>query len=286
MKTVFFTYASKKYLKSARKLLRTAKKYNIFDELKIFSRKELESTKFYIENKIILDEPEGGGCFLWKIFYLHQEYSKLIEGDIIFYADAGSYFIKNPKPLINLCLEKEILLFNINNSPLNKHWTKRDTFVIMDMDSKSFYEKEQYNAAFQLYKKTPENDIFLDELLHYGKLFDAISYRKNKLEKTNLKGFVEHRSDQSILSLLAANYNIEYHRDPSQWGNYKKPLHLRKKNEWTSLNYVKNPIDNSPYETLIYHHRNKKKISELKERVWWINKINGYKNLIKSVISK
>jgi hypothetical protein len=54
------------------------------------------------------------------------------------------------------------------------------------------------------------------------------------ITKPNLKGFKDHRHDQSILSNLAVKYNINLNPQPSQMGD-------------TALN--------RPYKQLLYHHR-------------------------------
>ena len=267
MKVNFLTYCSKEYLKSANKLIKSAQKYNRFNETLLYTREDLVKTDFYQENKKILDEPEGGGCFLWKIYYLHKEYFNLEEGDILFYVDAGSNFVSDPYPLIELCNKKNIVLFNLNNKPLNKEWTKRDTFVYMNCDTVKYHDSEQYNAAFQIYKKCESNDKFIEELLQWGRNFDIISYRPNNSGKNNLEGFVDHRSDQSILSILACKYNIGNHRDPSQHGNHMKMFEYRQQNEWQTKDYLETPMMNSPYPTIINHHRNTSSYSHIKEKI-------------------
>ena len=72
---------------------------------------------------------------------------------------------------------------------------------------------------------------------------------------SNLPEFKDHRHDQSILSLLAKKHNVEMFRDPSQWGNPHKRPSARQKNEMLPFPYSDEPFLNSPYGTLLNHHR-------------------------------
>jgi uncharacterized protein YndB with AHSA1/START domain len=71
-----------------------------------------------------------------------------------------------------------------------------------------------------------------------------------------LDGFIEHRHDQSILSLIAIRKDIELFRHPSQYGNHLKTELYRDPGEWLRCPYsTRGLYDNSPYGTLINHHR-------------------------------
>jgi len=256
MKVVFLTYCTKEYYKSAKCLIKSAKKFGLHD-ISFYTRDDLIKTDFYTQNKRILELPQRAGCSLWKIYYIHHEYFKINKGDILFYADAGSKFINNPKPLIELCKTKGIVLFNLNNKPLEKHWTKRDTFVLMNCDEEKYHNHEHINAAFQIYQRNDFNDNFINELFTFGQDIRIIADLPNVCGLPNLEGFREHRFDQSILSILSCKYNIEIFRYPAQWGNHFKTPDFRKKNEWLAEPYSDHPMINSPYFTILDHHRKK-----------------------------
>jgi hypothetical protein len=285
LKITFLTYCTENYLKSAKKLVKSAKNYGL-NNIDFFTREDLIKTDFYSDNRTILDLPQRAGCSLWKIYYIHQEYFKLKEGEILFYADAGSKLIADPKPLIDLCFEKDIVLFNLNNNPLNRHWCKRDSFVYMDCDVNKHHDAPHYNAAFQLYKRTKNNDAFISEMLAFGTNINIISDLPNVSGKDDLSDFVEHRFDQSILSILGTKYNIEQHRYPAQWGNHMKLEMYRKKNEWLAEPYLPSPLSNSMYPTIFDHHRNKTSIEVIAKLEWWKNKYLTFKHTLKQGLIK
>ncbi|HEY9905499.1 MAG TPA: hypothetical protein V6D43_24220, partial [Candidatus Sericytochromatia bacterium] len=49
--------------------------------------------------------------------------------------------------------------------------------------------------------------------------------------------------------------NSEFLRDPCQWGNPLKMKEFREPNEYLSEPYSESPCLNSPYPTLLNHHR-------------------------------
>ncbi len=58
----------------------------------------------------------------------------------------------------------------------------------------------------------------------------------------NLPGFVDHRHDQSVLSLQAGRRNLELFRHPSQFGNHAKlPEYRERVSGQTPLTRVSRP---------------------------------------------
>ncbi len=90
---------------------------------------------------------------------------------------------------------------------LEKLYTKRDAFILMGVDLPFYSETGQFNAAFQVYKKSKFTEIFLEEYLYYAQDKRIITDDKNELGMPNYDGFIDHRHDQSILSLLTKKYS-------------------------------------------------------------------------------
>ena len=253
MSTFFLvSYASPEFLPSQKVLTRSALKYGV-DKVLSYTRKDLESTSFYRQNNSILDQPRGGGYWLWKPYFILETLKHSRPGDIIIYADAGIDIISPLAPLIKLAQKKEIILFKDGSHYPNSQWTKRDCFIKLDLDDKRYHLAPHLQAGFQIYRNTPRVRRFVQEWLEFSQDEQTISDSANILEKLNLPGFIEHRHDQSILSLLAAKYQLELFRDPSQYGKL-------------------DPQINSPYPTITNHHR-QKSFSPMKARqAWFVRK--------------
>jgi hypothetical protein len=256
MKIKLISYANKDFYKSQQLLKKSALKYGV-DEVMDYNDMWLKrQTIFYEKNKSILKQERGNGCWLWKPYILLDGLKNLEANDVLLYIDAGASIINNIKPLINILTKKEIILF-YNNGHKNKTWTKRDCFYYMDCDNKQYHDAEQLLAGYIVCKKTPFVISLLEEWLRFAEDERIITDISNECGLPNLDGFVDHRHDQSILSILATKYNIELFRDPSQWGNkYKMPA-FRIDGEFHEDGYVLDRFQNSTYPTIIDGHRTK-----------------------------
>ena len=108
-------------------------------------------------------------------------------------------------------------------------------------------------AGIQIYQKNHPSKSFLHELLYYSTIHDEIlTDAPNTCGKPNLDGFIEHRHDQSILTLLKEKHGIEGFRSPTQFGNHLKMKEFRVDGEWLQTEYLDCPFINSPYGTLLY----------------------------------
>jgi hypothetical protein len=77
------------------------------------------------------------------------------------------------------------------------------------------------------------------------------SWIPNICGKPNLDEFIDHRHDQSVLSLIATHYGLQGFRWPSQWGNHEKLPEYRVEGEFLAEPYSIQPYTNSPYGTIL-----------------------------------
>lgn len=265
MKKHIISYATPDYFKNQKKLNKSALAYGV-DTTESYNLVKLKKTPFYRENKLILDQKRGAGYWLWKPYIILDYISQLSSDEMLIYSDVGIEIITDISPLIDLChTQRGILLFR-NHGNLNRSWTKRDCFVLMGCDTEMYYNCEQIVASFQVYIKTEMSIDFLKDYLGYCQQANILTDLPNTSQLNNLPEFVDHRHDQSVLSLLAAKYEIEIFRDPSQFGNHMKTVDLREPGEWKSMPYSNATYINSPYPTLLNHHRERplKPIDQIK----------------------
>tara|TARA_R100001163_G_C5067440_1_gene206555 strand:+ start:4123 stop:4932 length:810 start_codon:yes stop_codon:yes gene_type:complete len=175
--------------------------------VKEFNRSSIDS-KFYIENKEILDEPLGCGYYLWKPYIIDQALSTIEENDYLVFCDSGSKF--NFGTCENL---KNFL--DINEIALIKHprpqyqVTKRDVYILMNLDNdKKYINYGQRVSGFIAIKKTPKTVKLVKEWLNYCCDVRIIGDRPNVMGKPNHKGFVRNHHEQTVLSLLVKKHDI------------------------------------------------------------------------------
>ena len=234
----FVTFADNCCEKSKMKAIMSAIYPGGFDRTKIYDMSSL-SAGFKKRNSQILTESRGRGYWLWKPYIILKTLlESMADGDILMYQDAGAYLIGDSGPLLKLCEHSKygILLFYLTF--LEKHYTKRDAYVLMNMDYGHIYEMFQTLASFMLFEKNCMSLQFVMEWLAYALDPRLITDMENTLGKENLPGFREHRHDQSVLSLLSKKWAITVYRTPSQYGN--------------KLGYLA-----GPYSQLMMHSRNR-----------------------------
>lgn len=218
---LLINYANKAFVKSQKKNSKTAINFGLFDKVISYSPKHID-VDFYKKNIKILKHERGNGYWLWKPYFIKKSLALLQEGDFLFYCDSGAYFIAPITPLIDIVLKtgQDIIPFELSH--LEKCWTKRDAFILMDCDKPEYTESKQRLAGFNLWRKSKLATEFSEEFLSYSQDIRLITDQDNKMGRPNYSGFNEHRHDQSIFSLLTKKYRLEAFRNPAQWGNDKK----------------------------------------------------------------
>lgn len=251
MKNCLVSYSTEEFRKRQKELEKSALKHGI-DKVFSYTEEMLKETDFYKKNKDILINKRGAGYWVWKPYVILMAMDEISKGDILFYVDAGVEVIGDVNLLAELCVKNDgILLFNAVNK--NKHWTKRDCFKGMGADWYRFWEAPQAMGGYQVYQKSDKALDFIKEYLRYVQVKHFVD--DSPSVTANLDGFIEHRHDQSILSILAIKYNIKLYRNPSQGGNHLKKEELRVKGEILNQQYSDKPDLNSDYPQIFFNKR-------------------------------
>ena len=263
---ILLTNLSNKYFSESRQMLNESALRFGADEILSYDFGEITNSEFYIDNEEILDCPKGLGYWLWKPYIILEAMKNLVEGDIVIYSDCGIEIIESLEPLINISKTKESILLFGNGDFSNALWTKRDCFIFMDCDNEQFWYSPHCDAAFSIFRKCELSIKFLTDWLNFGRDDRILTDVPNKCGLPNLPEFIEHRRDQSILSLLAQKYNLNLYRMPTQFGNHYKAPEFRVEKEYNCVNQLnQNPVNhysvipyyNSNYGQLLNHHREK-----------------------------
>ncbi len=245
-KKILITYANHIYLDSRKKLIASSKKFSDFDEYHAFAPWDLD-IEFRNKNHAILKQQRGDGYWLWKPYIIDKILTQMDEGDILFYADAGCYFIKPAKILIDVFTISSLPIMTFELEHAEKHWTKKDCFIAIN--HKCLHPKQR-QACYHLWRKNKVSEKIVKEWLHYAQDPQLITDLPSK--HPNYTGFIEHRHDQSIFSLLTKKHNIPVFRDPSQYGNefinqYKNSPYKQIIRSTRKKSSLKKPIFKSPF---------------------------------------
>lgn len=215
MKTLI-SFGSQGYEHGLDVLRRTAGPF--FDEIVVCGPNDIDDD-FRRQHDGILSCPRGFGYWLWKPYLIAQFLHRVRPGDFLMYTDALLYFLADPAPLFPLCADcGGVMVFHQRGAGhRNFTFTKMDCFNRMGCSSEKYFDGDNLNSAFHVYQKTTKALAWADEFLRWCKEPQIISDAPN-VTGDNLPGFVDHRHDQSVLSLMAIKHGLRTFRDISQWG--------------------------------------------------------------------
>ena len=221
---IFVTYSNETYKKTRDFCAMMAKKRGGFDKVIVYDNNDIDED-FKKKNEKILNQKRGAGLWLWKPYIIYKAIMEVAsEGDYVFYADAGSFFIRDASMIINTIDDSDIWVSDI---PLvEKQFTKPSAFKSMGCDNEKIKNSRQIQGNFFCIKKSSKSIKFAKEWLDFCSDYSIIS---SDCHEDNLEPlFVDHRFDQSILSLLSKKHGIKPHLDPSQYGRFPKKYKQRK----------------------------------------------------------
>ena len=219
MKKHLVNYSDKSHHNAQKENSNSALKFGGFDNVFSFNLQDL-GDEFITENKGIMSQARGAGYWMWKPFVIKKALEMMGDNDVLMYSDSGISFIKNIDELIDIMdiTEEKLLLFELEDIHPNKRWTKRDCFILMGLDEEEYLNQNQLLASYILMRKNDFVLKFVDEWLTYAKDYRIITDSPNECGLPNYPEFMDHRHDQSILSLLGRKYNIKNIPDVTQYG--------------------------------------------------------------------
>jgi hypothetical protein len=218
MKKVYLNYADINFNKQKRFALRAAKLIGNFDKIIGLSPKDIDE-EFYKKFQKILEKKRGGGYWLWKPYIINKTLSQLSYGDYLFYSDAGAFFLKKVDILIKELDKHNQDIMGFELPLIEEQWTKKELFINMDCNTEKYINSNQILASYMLIRKTSKSEQFFKEHLKYSCNELNITDKYSESVK-QYDGYIEHRHDQSIFSLLYKKHNLKPFKDPSQLGKY------------------------------------------------------------------
>ena len=201
-KIVAISYASENFMKQLKINKLTAIKVGKVDEYYSYKFDDID-LNFVEKNKDILTRPRGNGYWLWKPYFILKAFKeKLNKGDYLIYTDAGIFYLDKVEKIIKFMksINEDIRLVKLNF--LEKQYSKRDAFILLNADSPIYTDTFQYMAGIQIYKKSEFTENFLGKLLNYSTDKRIITDDPNTQGLPNYPEFIDNRHDQTILSIL------------------------------------------------------------------------------------
>jgi hypothetical protein len=188
------------YKQNIDRLIHSVEQYSDFNII-LFKKGDIDPT-FLEKNKKILNCKRGGGYWLWKPYIINTVLSKINTDDILFYLDSSYYFIRK---FTDLYKDKELVVFsNKPNEGTNKFKYLCKMDVILKYNMQDIDINECWAGAICL-KKTEFTSTFIKTWLDMCCIYEDIT---DEPSKTHNPFFVDHRHDQSLLTILITKHNI------------------------------------------------------------------------------
>ncbi len=223
MKKYFLTFASSDLKKSLNRIEKQANDLNFFDGTFIYNENDLDEgfrKRFAAHLKL---GSRGYAYWSWKPQVILQALEAIKEGDVILYTDVGCHLRKEGLKRLEeyFSLAEQHKLVTVSSKKLlwgseeekkisvpDYKWSKGDLLDYFAVKGdKGITHSETIGAGVILMKKTEWGINFIKEWLkvieHDFRLIDDSPSRS-----PNLPGFIEHRHDQAIFSLLCKKYKV------------------------------------------------------------------------------
>lgn len=209
VKILFVTFASSSWKAAGKRIIKEAQGTNIFYKTLLFTEKDLCKIKFknFYGNEI--KNTKGYGYYAWKFNILKYCYENE-DYDYLLYLDAGSEININNKniqefyDLVEKCKENNFVVSVLKKEFLEKNWSKKITIEAIGCDD---IYSTQFQSGFILCNKSLIVKKIIDDAIYFSELDGGILI--NNSEKSGIdEDFVDHRHDQSILSLLLKKNKI------------------------------------------------------------------------------
>ncbi len=211
--TVLVNFGDEKYRKAQLFNSKTGRRIAGFDKVREYTLNDIDED-FYRRNNSILSEHRGSGLWLWKPYFIYKTLNEMNDGDYLFYCDSGACFIRRITELIENMGDDDIWVSDI---PLiEKEWTQIAVFERFDAKwIDKIRETNQIQAGFFLCRKSIKAEQFIKKWLDLCCEIELIKFNEKDVQD---KCFIQHREDQSILSVLCKVEGIKPHKDPTQYG--------------------------------------------------------------------
>lgn len=170
---------------------------------------------FTQRHAVLFPVSRGFGWYAWKPYIIHQAMLSADDGDLIVYQDVGRrepVLITHPLSFWKNFLEQSgqdcVPGVAIPKWGPNRLWTKKNTFDALGLNTPEQKEKPQIQASWSVWKKSPATLSFVAEWADLSTRCDLIGGNLPDGLEGECPGFIEHRWDQSLLTLLSWRGNL------------------------------------------------------------------------------
>lgn len=250
MKRVFLTFADSRLRRSLERLRSEANALGAFDEIYVLNEVHLDPNFRKRYGEKLQSCVRGYGYWCWKPQVIGQVLSQLEDGDLLLYVDAGCHLnahgIKRLDEYFRIAEKSEngLLAFQTvppvfplqhDGRPLpdltEKLWTKSDVFEYFGVrNNPDVTDTQQFGSGIIFFRKCKKSESLVRDWIN------AVDYSFSMLDDSpslleNAIGFIEHRHDQSLFSILCKINQVDRLSSYEYWYPKKNSM----KPDWDAL---------------------------------------------------
>lgn len=221
MRKIYITFGGDIYDTTTEKIVQDGVKYGA-DEVWVYDDLWLTQQDFYKQNNWLWQHhhKRGFGWYAWKPYIIWDALSKLEDGDMVLFTDSDCIPIRHFGVLYDVCnRDGGIMLFTAQG---HKHykWCKKDCFITMGQNEEKYTNKDVQAgvARFMVFQKGHwRTTQFLMEWITYCVNPQATTFDPSIIASEQ-EGFIEHRTEQAIMTNLAHKYELKLYREACDAG--------------------------------------------------------------------
>jgi hypothetical protein len=216
------TYGDSIYKDIKASFVQSAVASSFFDVIHEFSETDIDEV-FFTNIYSPLRKKRGGGCWIWKPYFVKKVLDEIPVGDILFYCDAGSTInsagAKRFGEYIEMVPAAPTGTIDFALFWREYQYTKAEVFVYFDATEHIIFSSQLVGGILILRKCKHSQmlvDKWYDTAVNHPFLFTDEKFMKQHPE------FIDHRHDQSIFSVIRKTYGGNFIGDETYFSDFEK----------------------------------------------------------------
>ena len=189
----------------------------------LYLKQDIEYWEKY--GNFIESNSRGYGYYMWKPYVVRRAMKDMNDDDILIYIDAGctinTYAKKRLEEYVQMVRDSKHGIISFQMSLSSQKYTKIELFDFMNV-SQEDRQKNQFVAGILILRKNENTKKIVDEWFRVSHIPEMINDQRSVIQHPD---FIDHRHDQSILSILFYKYgSIVVPDETFWWPDWKKGL--------------------------------------------------------------
>ena len=229
------SFADRRYRGSLARIQSEARRLGLFASIRTLDERALGDDYWRVHRDTVSGHRRGYGLWTWKPYLVRRMLATLPQGDVLLYCDAGCSLNSEGRSRLadyaTLAGDHPSggLAFRLDGSIEN--WTKRAALVAHRCDDPASRQERMVAATAVLFVRGSPVGRLVDEW--EAAMADVAMVDDSPSPQGEHPGFVAHRHDQSLFTLVALRHRLQTIPDETWWeGAWDRsrhhPIHARR----------------------------------------------------------